>query len=68
MVYMAGQGPGHVMCIVRQVGAILMYDPNLGVIVLPLRDTDELTGILNTIFQWYANNEQLNIFGHLAKQ
>ena len=68
MVYMAGRGPGHVMCIVRQVGAVLMYDPNLGVIVLPLRDTDELTGILNTIFQWYANNEQLNIFGHLAKQ
>ena len=59
-----GGGAGHVICLTRNVGGVVIYDPNMGVITLQLSNVDAWSGVLTMIFQWYAREMGLVQFGH----
>ncbi len=65
MIYMLDRdgGPGHVICITRHVGSVVIYDPNIGVIVYQLRETGAWGQILKMILDWYSCNMRLTRFG-----
>lgn len=69
MIYMlgGGSGAGHVICLRRHVGGILIYDPNMGVMSARLADTDTWAEVLRRILSWYRDQMQLTRFGYLFK-
>ena len=52
----------HVICISNKSGEIIIYDPNIGVIVLSENDLNTATGLIVMILQWYAREMKLNQF------
>jgi hypothetical protein len=68
MIYMlGGSGSGHVICLRRNVGGILIYDPNMGVMSARLADTDTWAEVLRRILGWYRDQMRLTRFGYLFK-
>jgi hypothetical protein len=67
MIYMLGEsGGGHVICLRRNVGGLLIYDPNIGVASVRLADTDTWTEVLRLILRWYRDNG-LTRFAYMFK-
>jgi len=58
---------GHAICVCGNVGGVLVYDPNIGVISLPARDRDALAIIIGNILSWYATEMKLNSFAFKPK-
>lgn len=52
----------HVICVTIKSPELIIYDPNIGVIVLNENDTNTATGIFVMILQWYAREMKLNQF------
>lgn len=68
MIYMqGGSGSGHVICLRRNVGGILIYDPNMGIMSARLADTDTWAKVLRRILYWYRDQMQLSRFGYMFK-
>lgn len=67
MIYMTGGGAGHVICLRRNVGGILIYDPNMGIMSAGFADTDTWAEVLRRILSWYRDEMQLTRFGYLFK-
>ncbi len=65
LIYMtpAKGGTGHVICITRNVGGVMIYDPNMGVISAPLNQPDFWGSVLTMILQWYSREMQLTQVG-----
>lgn len=61
------KGGGHVICIVRNVGGVLIYDPNIGVISVQMSNRNCWSDVLRRIIKWYKTNMGLNKFAYLAK-
>jgi hypothetical protein len=68
MIYMRGHsGAGHVICIVRNVGGVAIYDPNIGVITARLTDVEGWGAVLGMILEWYAKNMGLTLVASQAR-
>jgi hypothetical protein len=69
MVYMspASGKTGHVICIFRHVAGLVIYDPNIGFISLPLADPNGCAGVISNILRWYRENMALSNFGFKIK-
>jgi hypothetical protein len=69
IIYMRGSGggAGHVICLRRNVGGILIYDPNMGVMTARLAETDTWSEILRRTLRWYRENMDLQQFGYMFK-
>lgn len=68
MIYMlGGGGAGHVICLRRNVGGILIYDPNMGIMSARLADTDTWSEVLRRILNWYRTEMDLTRFGYLFR-
>jgi len=64
IIYMLGSGDtGHVICLCRNVGGIVIYDPNMGVMTARFSDADTWGEIIRRILRWYAEHMGLNRFG-----
>lgn len=57
-------GAGHVICLARNVGGIVIYDPNIGVMTFQLSNVDAWRGVLATILNWYSLEMKLTFFGY----
>ena len=68
IIYMLGSGgTGHVICLRRNVGGILIYDPNMGVMTARMAETDTWSEILRRILRWYRDHMDLQQFGYMFK-
>ncbi|MEE2732591.1 MAG: hypothetical protein VYA55_17350 [Pseudomonadota bacterium] len=68
MIYLSSDsGGGHVICMVRHVGGVLIYDPNIGVISIQMSNRDCWADVLRRIIRWYKTNMGLNKFAYMAK-
>jgi len=68
MIYMlGGSGGGHVICLRRNVGGILIYDPNMGIMSARLAETETWAHVLRSILSWYRDQMGLTRFAYLFK-
>jgi hypothetical protein len=65
MIYMhSGDGSGHVICLCRNVGGIVIYDPNMGVMTAQFSDSDTWSELLRRILKWYKQYMGFTHFGY----
>lgn len=50
---------GHTICMAINGGGLIIYDPNMGVMAIPLNKPDVWSGTLVMILQWYAREMKL---------
>jgi hypothetical protein len=67
MIYIHSNNGGHVICVCGNVGGVLVYDPNIGVINLPARQRGALANVISLILSWYAKEMKLDSFAFLPK-
>jgi hypothetical protein len=66
-VYLIGPRGNHMLCLRRNVGAVIIYDPNLGILTFKLGDEPAWRGTLSEILQWYSHNMGMTRIGYLQK-
>jgi hypothetical protein len=62
-----GGSSGHVICMCRNVGGLLIYDPNIGIISVRMGDRDTWAEVLRKILRWYSDEMGLDRFGSKMK-
>lgn len=65
--FLGSNEEGHVICICRNVGGLLIYDPNIGVISVRMADRDTWAEVLRMILRWYRDQMGLTYFGYTMK-